>query len=233
MPRIINLLSYHVAESIEKFIFENKLQPGDKIPSERELSQLYGMTRVTLRKGLQKLIDDGIIFNIPNNGYFVSFPRIRRRAESLFFPYDDDLLDIENYEQIEINASNISSKIIDQEYQNCGFEDIQIYSFIECMNKVPIAITCILVDQKIHRKYPKLFKGKKPKSLIQRQRTRVYHANNREMELLELTTNDSLFVVNESISDESGLIAVCESICVGTRMEMQLDINTDTYTSKD
>ncbi len=229
MPRIINLLSYHVAENIEKYIFENKLNPGDKIPSERELSQLYGMTRVTLRKGLQKLIDDGVIFNIPNNGYFVSFPRIRRRAESLFFPYDDDLLDIENYEQIEINASNISSKIINQDYKNSDFKDVQILSFVECINKVPIAITCILVDKKFNRKYPNLFKERKLKSLIQRQRTKVYHANNREMELLELTTNDSLFVVNESISDETGLIAVCESICVGTRMEMQLDIKTDTY----
>lgn len=38
MPKVFNLLSYDIAEYIEKYIHEHGLQPGDRLPTERELA---------------------------------------------------------------------------------------------------------------------------------------------------------------------------------------------------
>ena len=92
MPKLINLLSYDIAEDIQKYILENNLNHGDKIPSERELSENYNVTRVTLRNGLQRLIDQGIIYTVRNSGYFVSQKKILRDASNYFFPKSDILL---------------------------------------------------------------------------------------------------------------------------------------------
>ena len=51
MPKVFNLLSYDIAEYIEKYIHEHGLQPGDRLPTERELAAQLDITRVSVRQG--------------------------------------------------------------------------------------------------------------------------------------------------------------------------------------
>lgn len=44
---------------IVRSIWENKFPPGSILPAERELSELIGVTRTTLREVLQRLARDG------------------------------------------------------------------------------------------------------------------------------------------------------------------------------
>ena len=44
-------------ESIEK----GKWQVGDRIPAERELAEKYYVSRMTLRKAVQTLVEEGIL----------------------------------------------------------------------------------------------------------------------------------------------------------------------------
>lgn len=226
MPKVINLLSYHIAEDLEKYIYENNLLPGNKIPSERYLSNQYGVTRVTLRHALQKLIDDGIIYNIPNSGYFVAQQKILRDATYYFFSKNDHFLNDYNYEKEYIDKIWSSTNLLGIHLFDEDYSSIDIYSFIEKVNQTPIALTFTLQNKSTLEKYPHLFEDAVPEHLLHKQRIRVYHANDYEMQLLNITTNDSLFLISQFISDDSGIIAICESICVGTRCEIQLNINT-------
>lgn len=48
-----------VAEAIRRQITLGRLQPGDPLPTERELSQQLGIGRTTLRKAIKTLVDEG------------------------------------------------------------------------------------------------------------------------------------------------------------------------------
>lgn len=46
--------------------------PGERIPSENELSQIYGMSRVTVRSALNELVSEGLLVRRKGSGTYVS-----------------------------------------------------------------------------------------------------------------------------------------------------------------
>jgi len=56
---------------IREEVVAGRLQPGQSLPSERELSQKLGMSRVTIRNGLAKLVRQGLLRCRPCRGYFL------------------------------------------------------------------------------------------------------------------------------------------------------------------
>ena len=72
-----------VAEEVKYMIESGQLKPGEKLPSERELSEKFKIQRLTLRSGLQILEDAGIIRSVPRNGYYVEKPRIAKIADNI------------------------------------------------------------------------------------------------------------------------------------------------------
>ncbi len=54
-------LHYQLGEAIKKGIHQQGLSEGDLIPSERALSQSYGVSRLTVRRALADLITEGIL----------------------------------------------------------------------------------------------------------------------------------------------------------------------------
>ena len=58
MPKIYQLLTDEIEEFVLQYINEHQLKPHDKLPTERELSTSLNVNRITLRNGLQKLIQE-------------------------------------------------------------------------------------------------------------------------------------------------------------------------------
>ena len=50
-----------IATRIEKLILEGALRPGEKLASERELSQRLDVSRPSLREAIDKLVDRGLL----------------------------------------------------------------------------------------------------------------------------------------------------------------------------
>ena len=50
-----------LAESIKNKIGEGIYKVGERIPSERELASKYGITRVTVRRAINSLIEEKVL----------------------------------------------------------------------------------------------------------------------------------------------------------------------------
>ena len=64
-------LSEKIAEKLERMIADGSLNPGDRLPAERALSEELGVSRPSLREAIQKLISKGLLFTRPGGGTFV------------------------------------------------------------------------------------------------------------------------------------------------------------------
>src|SRR3954462_8069139 len=51
-------------------------EPGTPAPSERELVQLFGVARMTVRQALDALVAEGLLERIPGRGTFVAETRV-------------------------------------------------------------------------------------------------------------------------------------------------------------
>lgn len=60
-----------IAETLRTEIVSGQPGPGRKLQSLRELADRFQVHPVTVTKGLQELIDEGLIRSVPNRGYFV------------------------------------------------------------------------------------------------------------------------------------------------------------------
>jgi GntR family transcriptional repressor for pyruvate dehydrogenase complex len=60
-----------VLERIQAFIVEQKIQPGERLPSERELAELLAVSRVTVRQALKVLEDIGKIEIVHGSGTYL------------------------------------------------------------------------------------------------------------------------------------------------------------------
>ncbi|WP_211749796.1 GntR family transcriptional regulator [Paenibacillus sp. Marseille-Q4541] len=67
-------LYQQIINSIQADIMSGRLQPGDKVPSEKELTERYEVSRITAKKALDLLAEDEIISRIRGKGSYVNFP---------------------------------------------------------------------------------------------------------------------------------------------------------------
>lgn len=65
-------LTSQVAESVRSYITDNGLRPGDRLPAERELTEMLGVSRNILREALKGLAAIGLIEARQGDGTFVS-----------------------------------------------------------------------------------------------------------------------------------------------------------------
>jgi GntR family transcriptional regulator len=81
-------LYLQLAQNLREHIGGGGVDPGSALPSERDLSEITGMSRVTVRKGIEQLIDEGVLFRKQGAGTFVA-----RRIETpgaLLSSFTDD-----------------------------------------------------------------------------------------------------------------------------------------------
>lgn len=59
------------------------LKPGDRLPTEDELIQQFGVSRITVRRAVQNLAARALVVTKPGRGTFVAAPRIRQPLTEL------------------------------------------------------------------------------------------------------------------------------------------------------
>nr|WP_253957873.1 GntR family transcriptional regulator [Metabacillus halosaccharovorans] len=74
---------YQLEEQIKKTIETEELQPGDALPSERELSESYQISRMTVRQAITNLVNKGYLFREKGKGTFVSSQKFEQNLQGL------------------------------------------------------------------------------------------------------------------------------------------------------
>lgn len=73
-----------VKNDIIKKINDGYYKAGDKIPSERLLSEVYGVSRMTARQAVNALVQEGIVYRETGKGTFVSTKQFSQKNVKSF-----------------------------------------------------------------------------------------------------------------------------------------------------
>ena len=85
------------AERLRAFIDQQRLQPGERLPAERQLAQQLMVSRSSLREALQKLISEGVLVSRRGGGNFIAERAADWSAARLVMPLSTLLADDPGY----------------------------------------------------------------------------------------------------------------------------------------
>lgn len=139
---------YQLKEDILKKIREGVWKVGQCIDSERELSENYGVSRMTIRQALGALVQEGILVREKGKGTFVCEPKVKQKDMMSFseiikrtgrtletkviefnkIPTPEDLTDTFSFEEVyKINRNRIvdgeciANEVVYIPSDYCGF----------------------------------------------------------------------------------------------------------------
>ncbi|ACB85807.1 FadR/GntR family transcriptional regulator [Natranaerobius thermophilus] len=79
-------LSDRVIDQIIDLIVQGKLKPGNKLPSERELVELFGVSRSSIREALKTLEKINLLKSVPGRGVYLSSEEDEGSVSALAYP---------------------------------------------------------------------------------------------------------------------------------------------------
>lgn len=108
-PQIVRTSLYEqVADNIENWIFTRALKPGDRLPSERELCEQFGLSRTVIREAIKILAERGLLSIQAGRGNFVSRLSVESLSEAVnrFLRFSnethEDLLEVRELLEVKI-----------------------------------------------------------------------------------------------------------------------------------
>lgn len=91
-PHAAAPLYLRLKSSISRAIESGALKPGDTLPSERDIAESGGISRVTVRKAVQDLVRSGLLVQRHGSGTFVAIPGERvQQSLSRLTSFSEDM----------------------------------------------------------------------------------------------------------------------------------------------
>lgn len=84
-------LYYQLQKKLKELVSTGALKPGDQIPSERELSEQFGISRPTVRQAINELVYQGLMYREKGKGTFVARPKIPYNFANRLVTFYDDM----------------------------------------------------------------------------------------------------------------------------------------------
>ena len=74
---------FQLEEGVKETIEKGELKPGDLIPSEREFSEQFEISRMTVRQAINNLVNNGYLVRKQGRGTFVAQQKIEQKLKGL------------------------------------------------------------------------------------------------------------------------------------------------------
>lgn len=92
-----------IVDAIKNRITSEEIKPGDVIQSENLLCEEFNVSRMTVRKGLAVLVNEGYIYSIPGKGNYVCEPNL----DSYTLHFDEMMTTEKKGEEIRLIEVNV------------------------------------------------------------------------------------------------------------------------------
>jgi GntR family transcriptional regulator, transcriptional repressor for pyruvate dehydrogenase complex len=118
-------LSDRVTSSVLELISQSALKPGDRLPSERDLGERFGVSRTVVREALRSLAAKGVLDVRSGSGATVARVNVERASEALrlYVQGSHDKGGV-SYEQINDVREMIETRVARQAAASASAEDI-------------------------------------------------------------------------------------------------------------
>lgn len=201
-------------EMIEFFIINNKLEPHTKLPSEREMCEMWGFNRTTLRFAIKRLIVEGKLFQAKGSGTYVAEPKVVRYLQDL-----KSLSEFTNEKQLALTNKVISWDIIEgykqitQKLHLTLGNEVYILTRLRLIDGEPVAIEISFLDYKRFKDIEQndfaaeslysVIKDKYNVSIVKgNENIGISYATEYEAELLNIKENQAVFYVSGVVYDQ-------------------------------
>ena len=201
---------------IKSSILSGEFKPNFRIPTEDELSEKYNVSRITVRKAITDLVEEGLLVKKQGKGTFVSSQKVKRNIiEFLSFTLTCQINGVKpgsrviRKELIEPSDTDIT------ELKLKGGEKVIFIQRIRYANDEPIIIESNYLPEKFkallnvnlenHSLYRNLKEEYGVEPVSSKKTLEICNATKEEANLLNLRPGTALFLMKGTVYDADGL----------------------------
>ncbi|MFD1317126.1 GntR family transcriptional regulator [Loigolactobacillus zhaoyuanensis] len=224
-----------IHNSIKRDIEAGKWAVGDRIPSERELSVTFGVSRMTLRQAIQTLVDEGILERRVGAGTYVANQKVQEKMSGVT-SFTDIMLAQGKTPSSKTVSYHVASPSLSEKEKLELAEDAQVLRMerIRYADDVPISFEVATVPEALVRKFSKseitssLYRTLERKADLTlggaQQTVTAQLASERIAELLDIKRGDPIMRLRQLSFLKSGTpFEYVRTQYVGSRFEFYLE----------
>jgi len=228
MKRVSVPLHVEVAELLRRQILSGKIKAGDRLPALNELSEKFGVARMTIRQAMDALEDEGLIERYAGKGTF---------AREVNLPARQKLNMKAELSQLQAMVAQLEVMVVGDADQ-AQIVDVEGRAFrqmrrIHSQAGEPFCHVDIKLENQLYLKSPERFDTEIVVTVLKdlgvavenaRQNVTIAYADVEMAEILKMPVNAPVFhVLREFYSDNGQLIYSAILIYPGDKLELEVE----------